>query len=51
VIDDESGNTNKDPDASEKAVPKSEGRAGLPFLPALRQDIPGGQFWPMLTDW
>jgi len=41
VIDEESGNTDKDPDASEKAVPESEGRTELPFLSALRQDVPG----------
>src|ERR1700675_204442 len=41
VIGDEPGNTIEDPDASEEAVPKSEGRAELPFLPALRQDVPG----------
>jgi hypothetical protein len=32
VIGDEPGNTDKDPDASEKAVSESEGRAGLPYL-------------------
>src|ERR1700687_3550740 len=42
VIGDEPGNTNEDPDASEEAVPKGEGRAELPFLSALRQDVPGG---------
>src|ERR1700676_222948 len=48
VIGDEPGNTNKDPDASEKAVPKGEGRAELPFLPALRQDVPGRHSGPCL---
>jgi len=32
VIDDESGNTNSDPDASEEAVSESEGGAQLPLL-------------------
>src|SRR6266478_4963213 len=40
------GNTIEDPDASEEAVPKSEGRAELPFLPALRQDVPGRSSGP-----
>ncbi len=35
VIDDESGNTNSDPDASEEAVSESEGGAQLPLLPAV----------------
>src|SRR5580698_9138765 len=48
VIGDEPGNTNEDPDASEEAVPKSEGRAALPFLPALRQDVPGRHSGPCL---
>src|ERR1700680_1094110 len=48
VIGDEPGNTNKDPDASEKALPKGEGRAELPFLPALRQDVPGRHSGPCL---
>src|SRR5450631_152161 len=46
VIGDEPGNTNKDPDASEEAVPKGEGRAQLPFLLALRQDVPRGHPGP-----
>ncbi len=49
MIGDEPGNTNKDPDASEKAVPKSEGRAELPFLSALRQDVPGRYSGPCLA--
>jgi hypothetical protein len=32
VIGDEPGNTIQDPDASEKPVSQSEGRAGLPLL-------------------
>src|SRR6202049_4392783 len=48
VIGDEPGNTNEDPDASEEAVPKGEGRAELPFLPALRQDVPGRHSGPCL---
>src|SRR5271167_3913366 len=48
VIGDEPGNTNEDPDASEEAVPKGEGRAELPFLSALRQDVPGGYSGPCL---
>jgi len=48
VIGDEPGNTNKDPDASEEAVPKGEGRAALPFLLALRQDVPRGYSGPCL---
>jgi hypothetical protein len=48
VIGDEPGNTNEDPDASEKAVPQGEGRAELPFLSALRQDVPGGYSGPCL---
>src|ERR1700719_3648002 len=48
VIGDEPGNTNEDPDASEEAVPKGEGRAELPFLSALRQDVPGGHSGPYL---
>src|SRR5437764_7291907 len=48
VIGDEPGNTNKDPNASEKAVPKGEGRAELPLLFALRQDVPGGHSGPRL---
>src|SRR6202049_3356596 len=42
-IGDEPGNTNEDPDASEEAVPKGEGRAELSFLSALRQDVPGNR--------
>src|ERR1700730_8824762 len=48
VIGDEPGNTDKDPDASEEAVPKGEGRAELPFLFALRQDVPGRRAGPCL---
>src|SRR6266849_2553820 len=48
VIGDEPGNTIEDPDASEEAVPKSEGRTELPFLPALRQDVPGRSSGPCL---
>src|ERR1700674_2627254 len=48
VIGDEPGNTNEDPDASEEAVPKGEGRAELSFLSALRQDVPGGHSGPRL---
>src|ERR1700683_950461 len=40
--------TNTDPDASEEAVPKGEGRAELPFLLALRQDVPGRHSGPCL---
>src|SRR5712692_8437321 len=46
VIGDEPGNTNEDPDTSEEAVPKGEGRAELPFLFALRQDVPGRRAGP-----
>src|ERR1700736_2617712 len=48
VIGDEPGNTIEDPDASEEAVPKSEGRAELPFLHALRQHVPGRSSGPCL---
>src|ERR1700732_3206135 len=48
VIGDEPGNTIENPDASEEAVPKGEGRAELPFLPALRQDVPGRHSGPCL---
>src|SRR6266487_1509335 len=48
VIGDEPGNTDQDPDASEEAVPKGEGRAELPFLFALRQDVPGRCAGPCL---
>src|ERR1700693_5166622 len=48
VIGDEPGNTNEDPDVSEEAVPKGEGRAELPFLSALRQDVPGRHSGPRL---
>src|SRR6266487_6040353 len=48
VIGDEPGNTDQDPDASEEAVPKGEGRAELPFLSALRQDVPGRCAGPCL---
>src|ERR1700687_3662887 len=48
VIGDEPGNTNEDPDASEEAVPKGEGGAELPFLSALRQDVPGRYSGPCL---
>src|ERR1700730_41059 len=48
VIGDEPGNTIENPDASEEAVPKGEGRAELPFLPALRQDVPGRPSGPCL---
>src|ERR1700680_3171273 len=48
VIGDEPGNTNEDPDASEEAVPKGEGRAELSFLSALRQDVPGRHSGPCL---
>src|SRR5712691_883332 len=34
--------------ASEEAVPKGEGRAKLPFPPALRQDVPGRPSGPCL---
>ena len=44
MIGDEPGNTNKDPDASEEAVPESEGRAELPFLPAVHA-VPSGTIW------
>jgi hypothetical protein len=42
VIGDEPGNTREDPDPSEEAVLQGEGGAGVPFLPALRQDLPRG---------
>ena len=42
VIDDESGNTDKDPGVAEEAVSQGEGRIRLPVLLALRQDLPGG---------
>src|ERR1700680_1006234 len=48
VIGDEPGNTNKNPDASEEAVPEGEGGAELPFLSALRQDVPGRHSGPCL---
>src|SRR5215831_3219020 len=48
VIGDKPGNTDSDPDSSEKAVPQGEGRTGLPLLPALRQDLPGGHPRPRL---
>src|SRR6266481_3445929 len=48
VIGDEPGNTDENPDASEEAVPKGEGRAELPFLFALRQDVPGRCAGPCL---
>jgi hypothetical protein len=48
VIGDEPGNTNEDPDTSEEAVPKGEGRAELPFLTALPQDVPGRYSGPCL---
>src|SRR5450631_2138965 len=48
VIGDEPGNTDKDPDASEEAVPESEERAELPFLLALRQDVPRGHPGPCI---
>src|SRR5713226_1068111 len=34
------GNTDNDPDPSEKAIPQGEGGACLPLLTALRQDLP-----------
>src|SRR5215472_11067536 len=48
VIGDEPGNTDSDPDSSEKAVPEGEGRTGLPLLLALRQDLPRGHSRPCL---
>src|SRR3984957_21026475 len=42
VIGDEPENTDNDPDPSEKAIPQGGGGACLPFLPALRQDLPCG---------
>jgi hypothetical protein len=42
VIGDEPGNTDNDPDPSEKAIPQGEGGACLPLLPTLRQDLPSG---------
>src|ERR1700692_2997254 len=39
---------NTEPDASEKVFPKGEGRADLPILLALRQDIPGRHSGPCL---
>ena len=43
MIGDEPGDTDKDPDASEEAVPKSEGRAGLRFY-LLYDKISGKRF-------
>src|SRR4029453_10928754 len=40
VIGDEPGNTREDPDPSEEALSQGEGGAGIPLLPALRQDLP-----------
>ena len=48
MIGDEPGDTDSDPDASEEAVPKSEGRAGLPFISSLRQDIQGRHSEPCI---
>ena len=43
--------TPKDPEASEEAVSQGEGGAGLPLLPALRQDLPRGHSAPTPTSW
>jgi RNA-directed DNA polymerase len=40
VIGDEPGNAQEDPDPSEEALSQGEGGAGIPLLPALRQDLP-----------
>ena len=40
MIGDEPGNTDCDPEPSEKAVSQGEGGACVPLLPALRQDLP-----------
>jgi hypothetical protein len=42
VIGDDPGNTDNDPDPSEKAISQGEGGACLPLLSALRQDLPSG---------
>src|SRR4030042_1164672 len=42
VIGEEPANTGKDPDASEEALSEGEERAGIPLLPALRQDLSRG---------
>src|SRR5207342_2248825 len=46
VIDDESGNTEKDTGTSDQAVSQGEERAGIPLLHALRQDLSGGHSDP-----
>src|SRR3954447_779515 len=48
VIGGEPANTRTDPEPPEQAVSQGEGGAGLPLLPALRQDLSRGHPEPRL---